>query len=139
MPTNSEANTSREIIILLSDEFAPKMPELALRYQVWALRTMDTEKVARQFWNDHPPLTSEADSGGITLFAGHGEPENDFLSIVEDIELHHGIASSQHPTVSALRIMGAQASEAIRDSLSALGFTRIESIPGGFLARWHRD
>jgi hypothetical protein len=139
VPMNSGTDTKREVVVVLSDEFAPDMPELAGRHQIWALRTADIEKVAQQFWEEHPPLNAKTGSGGITLFTGEGDPERDFLSILDDVELHHGIASSERPVVSALRVLGTPASEAIRDALCTQGFTRIESRPGGFLARWHRE
>jgi hypothetical protein len=136
---DNENGKQREVIIVLSDELAPRMPELALRHQVWALRTAATEKVAQRFWKEHPPLGAEAGSGGITLFAGERDPEKDFVAILDGVELHHGIASSERPAVSVLRVLGAPASETIRDMLCAQGFTRIESRPDGFLARWHRE
>lgn len=138
-PMNNGTNTQQEIIILLSDEFASNMRDLALEYQIWALRTARTEKVAQQFWKEHPPLGVEPGSGGITLFAGEGDPERDFLSILDEVELHHGMASREHPVVSVLWVLGTPASETIRDALWAQGFTRIESRPDGFLARWHRE
>jgi hypothetical protein len=134
----NENGKQREVIIVLSDELAPRMPELALRHQVWALRTAATEKLAQRFWREHPPLGAGAGSGGITLFAGEGDPEKDFVAILDGVELHHGIASSERPAVSVLRVLGAPASETIREVLCAHGFTRIESRPDGFLARWHR-
>jgi hypothetical protein len=141
VPMNSEGEAQREVIILLSDEFAPRMPDLALRHQIWALRTVASEDVAHRFWSEHTPLDAEtgSGSGGITLFTGEGDPERDFLSILDDVELHHGIASSERPAVSVLRVLGTPASETIRDALYAQGFTRIKSRPDGFLAQWHRE
>lgn len=115
------------------------MSDLAGKHQLWALRTRDTEKIAQQFWKEPPPLDAETGSGGITLFMGEGEPERDLLSILDDIELHHGLASSERPAVSVLRVLGAPASETIRDTLYTQGFTRIESRPDGFVACWHRE
>ena len=135
---NSGTDTQREIVVVLSDKFASCMRELARDHHVWALRTTDTESVAHQFWEEHPPLDTKTGPGGITLFVGAGEPEKDFLSILNDVELHHGLASGQHPAANVIRVLGAPASEMICDALSAQGFTRIESNPNGFLARWHR-
>jgi hypothetical protein len=115
------------------------MPELAGRHQIWALRTADTERVAQRFWKEHPPLDAETGSGGITLFTDEGDAESDCLYILNDVELHHGIASSEPPVFSVLRVLGTSATEAIRDVLCEQGFTRIESRPDGFLARWHRE
>jgi hypothetical protein len=135
---DNENGKQREVIIVLTDELATRMPELALEHQVWALRTAAAEKGAQLFWKEHPPVGT-AGSGGITQFAGEGDPEKDFVAILDNVELHHGIASSEWPAVSLLRVLGAPASETIRDVLRAQGFTRIESRPGGFVARWHRE
>jgi hypothetical protein len=136
---NSGPGTKREVVLILSDEFARSMPDLARGHQIWALRTADTEKVAQQFWNAHPPLDAETGSGGITLFTGEGDPEKDFLSVIGDVELHHGLSASACPAVSVLRVLGTPASEAVQGALRAHGFTRIESRPDGFLAHWHRE
>lgn len=138
VPMNSESDTQREVIILLSDEFAPRMSDLALGHQVWAPRTADMEQVAQQFWAEHPPLDAKSGPGGITLFVGQGDPEGDLLSILNEVELHHGIASAERPAFTVLRVLGTAASDAIRDTLRAEGFTGIESGPDGFLAHWRR-
>ncbi len=114
------------------------MLELALEHQVWALRTANTEKVAQRFWKEHPPRGA-AGSGGITLVAGEGDLEKDFVGILDSVELHHGIASSERPAVNVLRVLGAPASETVRDVLCAQGFTCIESKPDGFVARWRGE
>jgi hypothetical protein len=138
-PMNSEGDTQREVVILLSGELAPRMHDLALGHQVWAPRTPDTEEVAQRFWAEYPPLDAEPGSGGITLFAGQGDPESDFLSIFDEVELHYGIASAERPAVTVLRVLGIAASDSIREALRVQGFTAIKSRPDGFLARWHRE
>ncbi len=136
---NSVNNEEQEVVIVLSDEFVEILSGFALEHPVWALRTAQTEKVAREFWETHPPLDQEGGLGGITLFTGEGDPETDFLSIIDDVELHHGIAAREGPPVSVLRVLGAEASETVRDALLTLGFTRIERTSRGFLAHWHRE
>jgi hypothetical protein len=134
-----ESDKQREIVILLSSEFAPRMLDVALGHQVWAPRTADTEEVAQRFWAERPPLDAEPGAGGITLFTGQGDPERDFLSILDEVELHHGVASSERPAVTMLRVLGTPASKSVRDALRVQGFDRVESSADGFLARWHRE
>jgi hypothetical protein len=139
VPMNSGIDNGLEVIVVLSDEFAPSLAGLAAKHQTWALRTVETERVAQEFWKEHPPLDAKAGPGGLTLFTGDGDPETDLLSILDDVELHHGLAASVRPAASALRVLGVEASETVRDALDALGFTRIDLSPGGgFLAHWHR-
>ncbi len=138
-PMNSASDTQREVIILLSGEFASRMRDLVLQHKIWALRTAETEKAAQRFWAEHPPLEAETGSGGITLFVGHGDAEGDFLSILDEVELHYGIASAERPAVTVLRVLGAAPSDSIRDALRVHGFTMIEPIRDGFIARWRRE
>ena len=84
-------------------------------------------------------LDAETGGGGITLFAGQGDSKSDFLSILDEVELHHGIASAERPAVTVLRVLGTAASDSVREALRKQGFTAIESRPDGFLARWHRE
>jgi hypothetical protein len=67
-----------------------------------------------------------------------GAPEEDLLSIVDTIELHHGLASSP-PAVSSLRVLGTQPTDRVREAMIALGFARLEMIADGFVAHWHQS
>jgi hypothetical protein len=87
------------------------------------------------FWEAHPPIENVDAEAGITLFTRAGNPEKDLLSVIDTIELHHGLAS-HGPKVNALRILGAQPTDAVREAIAPLGFTRIELITGGFMAHW---
>jgi hypothetical protein len=126
-----------EVVIVLSDKFAAWLPELAADHHVWACRTAETEQVTQAFWKEHPPKEASASSGSITLFTGAGEAENDLLSIIDTVELHHGLASSKQPPVTSLRVLGTLPTDTIGSTIGAFGFTQIESIPDGFVTRWH--
>ena len=130
-------NTEAEVVIVLSDEFAPDLADVAVKHHVWALRTAETEKVARAIWGEREGLEGGEPSNSITLFQGTGDPEADLLSISDTVELHHGIATSGQPATRALRVLGTGATDAVRGALAALSFTRIVPISGGFVAHWH--
>lgn len=132
----NEVSVGQEVVLMLSDSFASQLVDLARQHQVWACRTSVTERVARDFWEAHPPIQNA--EAGITLFTRVGNPEEDLLSIVDTIELHHGLTSSG-PKVNSLRILGAQPTDAVREVIATLGFTSIELITGGFMAHWHQQ
>jgi hypothetical protein len=135
---NSEIDAKREVAIVLSDEFIKTVPDLAAGRQVWMRRTPEAERVAQRIWDARASAATSTDPGGVTLFLGEGDSERDLLSILDTVELHHGLASSEQP-VEALRVLGTDATKTVRTALQALGYTRIDPVPDGFIAHWHRE
>jgi hypothetical protein len=129
--------TGHELIIVLAGESAPELDELALSSPVWVVRTAATEEAARRIWEEHPPQETDPLTAGLTLFNGEGDPENDLLSILDEVELHHGISGGHVPPMSAIRVLGIGPTDAVREALASLGFTRLVSDPDGFVA--YRD
>jgi hypothetical protein len=113
------------VAIVVSSEAAPSVARLARECPVWAVRTPETESVARH-----------ARRGGadVTLFAAGAEPESSLLSIIDEVELHHGALSHPDAPVGVIQVVGTSATDAIRDMFQSLGFTRLDSAPGGFVA-----
>jgi hypothetical protein len=131
------ASGGQEVIIMLSDELAPQLVDLARHHHVWARKTSATEDVASGLWDAYPQAGNDEVRAGITLFSGVGTPEEDLLSIIDTVELHHGIGSSGRPAIS-LRVLGAYPTDAVREAMSTLGFTRVELIADGFVAHWQQ-
>jgi hypothetical protein len=129
--------TGHELIIVLAGESAPELDELALSSPVWVVRTAATEEAARRIWEEHPPQETDPLTAGLTLFNGEGDPENDLLSILDEVELHHGISGGHVPPMSAIRVLGIGPTDAVREALASLGFTRLVETSDGFVA--YRD
>jgi hypothetical protein len=127
-------NTEPQVIVVVSSEFVPKLNELALSSPVWAVRTAATEEAARRIWEEHPPQETDQLASGLTLFKGEGDPEDDLLSILDEIDLHHGSSGGHVPPVSAIKVLGTGLTDVAREALSSLGFVRLVSIPDGFVA-----
>ncbi len=121
------------IAIVLSDEFASTLNEIAITRHVWALRTPKTEPIAQRIWSARPAVETDPLESGITVFNGMGSPERDLLSVVDDVELHHG-ALSHDPPVSIIEVFGASATDAVRQAFDSLGFSRVEDSRNGFAA-----
>lgn len=127
-----------EVVIALVGEFAPRLAELSRPCHLWVLRTPDSEKVARKIWEECRTGERESPTSGITLFTSTGDAEEDLLSVLDAVELHHGIATEQ-PAANIIRVLGVEPTNAIREGLGSLRFTDITTIPDGFIARWSRS
>jgi hypothetical protein len=80
---------------------------------------------------------AQARGAEVTTFRADGGPEQALLSILDDVELHHGAASYPADPVNVLEIIGAAPTHAIRAALRELGYVTIAPTPTGFLA--HRQ
>jgi hypothetical protein len=132
-------STEREVVIVASGEFVAKLDDLALSSDVWAVRTAATEEVTRRIWEERTPQETGPLTGGVTLFTGIGDAEHDLLSIIDTVELHHGIAGGEASAVNTVRVFGTGPTDAIRDAFGSLGFTRLVLITDGFVAYWSGD
>jgi hypothetical protein len=128
--------TEPQVIVVVSSEFAPKLDEFALSSPVWAVRTAATEEAARRIWEEHPPQGTDQLTSGLTLFKGEGNPEDDLLSILDEVELHHGMTGGHIPPMIAVRVFGTELTDAVREAFSSLGFTRFTPSSDGFVAHW---
>jgi hypothetical protein len=126
--------TGHELVIVLAGESAPELDELALSSPVWAVRTAATEEAARRIWEKHPPQETDQLTSGLTLFKGEGDPEDDLLSILDEVELHHGSSGGHVPPMNAIRVLGTAPTDAVGEALGSLGFTRFVATLDGFVA-----
>jgi hypothetical protein len=126
--------TGQEVIIVLSSEFVPKLVEFALSNHVWAVRTAATEGAAGRIWEEHLSQETDPLTSGLTLFKGEGDPEDDLLSILDEVELHHGMAGGHILPMSVVKVFGTGPTEAVREAFGSLGFSRFVLAPDGFIA-----
>jgi hypothetical protein len=123
-----------QVTIIVTDEFVSRLDALASCGHVWVLRTPATEEAAQRIWEEHPPQMTDTLTSGMTLFKGEGDPEDDLLSVLDEIDLHHGSSGGHIPPMSAIRVLGTAPTDAVRDALGSLGFARLVSAPDGFVA-----
>jgi hypothetical protein len=136
---NDQAKTAdnTRVTIVVSGEFVSKLDGLASCEHVWVLRTPATERVAQQIWEKYPALETDLLKAGVTLFKAEGDSEGVLLSILDEVELHHGISGGHFPPMGAVKVLGTGPTDSVREAFGLLGFTRLVSIPDGFVA--HRD
>lgn len=127
-------SSGRQVTIIVTDEFAPRLDDLASSGHVWVVRTAATEEAARRIWEEHPPQETDPLASGVTLFKGGEGSEDDLLWILDEVGLHHGSSGGHFPPMSAIRVLGPGPTHVVREALSSLGFTRLVSAPGGFVA-----
>lgn len=124
-------------MVVLSGEFAPRLADLAHSYHVWVVRTSATEKVAHRIWGEQPPQEVNPPMAGITLFTGTGDPEDDLLSIIDTVELHHGLAGGRVPAANSIRVLGTPPTDSVREVFRSLGFSHLVKTSDGFVAHWN--
>ena len=130
-------SSGRQVTIIVTDEFVSRLDALASCGYVWALRTAATEEAARRIWEEHPPQETDPLMAGLTLFKGEGDPEDDLMSILDEIDLHHGSSGGHGLPEDAIRVLGTGPTDAVREVFGSLGFTRLVETPDGFVA--YRD
>jgi hypothetical protein len=116
----------RRAVLVLSEESASRLDELAQSAYVWAIRTPATEAAAARIWHEVRKTDRDA---CITLFDSAGD--DGLLSLVAEIVLHHGEASSQ--AVSEIEVLGATANDRVRRELATAGFWQVSDTATGFV------
>src|ERR1700704_389564 len=113
----------RRVAIIVSRDAASRIEPLAHRGPVWVVQTPESEAAAER---------ARQSGADVTTFIGGEDSEDTLLSIVSEVELHHG-PHSRGP-VSLIDVIGTGPTEAIGEELRGLGFGRLKSSPDGFLA-----
>ena len=121
------------VAILVREDLAADLEPLARGRHVWAIKTPDTEEIARRIWGKPYPTNGDPIVAGVTLFTPSDNPEQSLLAVLSDVELHHG-ATGHDPPVSILEVIGTDFTDAIREALAALGFTHRSTSERGFVA-----
>lgn len=120
-------------VAIVLDPCYPELDKLVDQMPVWAVDSVGNRDTAKRLWE----LRGSADAHqGITLFTviDERDAENNFIHIIGQVDLHHGIYSSGSE-VSMLRVIGVQPSEAIQQEMNGYGFVTFDTTPDGFLAR----
>jgi hypothetical protein len=121
----------REVVIALTSDVMPRLARLADSSDVWLLNTPETERATALL-----RARSGHGQGSVTLFNSSGDLEADLAWLIEEVELHHGLASEQKPPMEIIRVIGAPPTSRMRSALEAYNFTDIADEPDGFVARW---
>jgi hypothetical protein len=125
-------DATHEVVIVLSDEFAPMLGEFGAKGPIWALRTGELEHTGEAEQEAHPER--DGTSRGVTLFSGPADPVAALLGVIDVVDEHHRTVG-QAPAASRLRVLGVRPTTDVRARLDALGYHLVEPSAGGFIAR----
>jgi hypothetical protein len=133
--TSADAQSNEHVVAVVVDPtFGERLWNLARTSHVWIVKSPDNEEAAQALWRgEHDdPAAPRKD---VTLFNATGEsPDSDFLSIIDDVELHHGEDSYPDSPANVIEVIGTPLADAVRESLAALGFERFEPSASGGVA-----
>src|SRR5690349_2523985 len=96
------AGGAARVAVIASESATRQLADLARDQPVWTIRTPETERA-----------TADLRRGGcdVTLFDAEDDPEAALLSIMGEVDLHHG-AHSGNPVV-AIDVRGTDVSDAV--------------------------
>ena len=129
------ASMMQEVIvnIVVDPQFGERLEEIASRGPVWIAATPTNRAAAERWWNAHSP---PAELEGVTTFLVEpGEsPEDWCLQVLPTVDMHFGAYDDNAPLYDAAAVWGAKPVAALLELLAANGYTRVTSMPDGFLA-----
>jgi hypothetical protein len=116
-----------KVHVIVAPDYGERLTGLPLGEPAWVADSPPNKSVLQRMWSQQRE--------GITSFqiAPTATPEDWLVSILDEVELHHG-EYSQSPPYSALRVVGAALSRRLQEELESYGFKQFEDAPGGFLA-----
>jgi hypothetical protein len=127
-----EGGRRRMTVAIVLDPLYPELQQLAKQMPTWEIDSVPHRVVAERL--RQLPGTADAFQG-ITLFKviNESDAEDNCISIVGQVDLHHGIYSSRS-RIATLRVIGTKPSNRVREALAAYGFMTLEPTPDGFVA-----
>jgi hypothetical protein len=119
------------IFILLDPDTGTMLNEYAACGPVWITQSPENRQAAEAYWASK----SESDHS-VTIWSEprSGESEEEWLGILDDIELHHGEAWSG-PGVEAIEVRGVSLSDHAAAAFREFGYEVSETRGDGFRAR----
>jgi hypothetical protein len=118
------------ISVVLDPEYGVKVFDLAERGPVWITPSPTNRAAAEQYW-----ATKSDTSNMVTIWSDPrvGATEEEWLSILDDLQLHHGEEWSG-PGIAGVEVLGASLTAPAESALREFGYERAENTPSGFRA-----
>jgi hypothetical protein len=130
-PVNSSMGTQVVIAFKLSE----RLGELAQLSPTWAARAPETERLAEELRASASPDQGRTGTD-FTLFNGTKDAEADLAWILDEVELHHGLASAAESPVVLIRLIGVELTPAVTSMLGSRGFSDIDREEEEIVAHW---
>lgn len=122
-----QPSSSSRVHLIVAPEYGERLTALPPGEPAWVADTPSNKLVIQRMWSQ--------EWKGITSFqvAPTATPEDWLLSVLDEVELHHG-EYSQSPPYSTLQVVGTGLSRRLRTELESYGFKQFKEAPDGFLA-----
>ena len=120
------------VAVVVDPQFGERLRQLAERVDMWAVPSPINTPVVQDIWTANRKRESTQQ---LTMWSHTFDLEaaDDWLTMFEDIELHHG-HYSHDPPVSVLEIYGAEPTSVAIRACRALGYDYVETTSYGFRA-----
>lgn len=124
-----------QVVIALTPAVGLRLADLPKSAHLWIARAPETERLADGLRRSRGPSVEEA-QGSVTLFNSTGDAEADLAWLLDEVELHHGLASNRESPVTVLRIIGAGLTPAVRATLASHNFSDVVHDEEDLVAHW---
>ena len=118
------------VAIVVDTDFGKSLASIAQRVHVWLCRSPSNTAAAEAYRSADPEQSLER---GVTTFSvqEHETPEDMLLSVLGDVDLHHG-EHSHPPPWDTLEIFGVGPTASVRAALADYGVNAFDTTPYGF-------
>jgi len=118
------------ITVVLDSECGDDIFKFAQRGPVWVTHSDSNRAAVEKYWK-----TKSGDANEVTIWSTvrTGETEEEWLGILDDLELHHGEPWAG-PGIAAIEVVGTELTAEARTALRECGYEPAEILPNGFRA-----
>jgi hypothetical protein len=124
-----------QVIIALAPDFISGLAELPPASHIWLVRAPESERLAESL-RARRSCDDNGKQGSVTLFNSSGDREADLVWLLDEVELHHGLASNKESPVTVIKLLGIDPTPAVLSELASHNFADITDDPDGITARW---
>jgi hypothetical protein len=118
------------IAVVLDPNFGERLSELAAQGPVWITSSPINQAAVEHHWK-----TASGDWHSVTYWSQPrtGETEQQWLGILDDLEIHHS-APWAGPGIAGIQVIGAPLTKAAESALHEFEYTITSSGPNSFRA-----
>lgn len=121
------------VVIVLDPLCGERIIDIGRSHDIW----IAPSKVNREAADKLRKLVEhESDPPLVSMWSAPrtGATEEEWLGILQDIDMHHGQSGYSDPVVTALEVIGAEPQPHVVSALRQYGYTSIKQNPNGFFA-----
>jgi hypothetical protein len=128
---------STRLLVILDPDYGDRLREVWPGQPVWIASSAENAPIVRSLRAAHPVPDHLIGITSMNLDPSMAA-EDQFLAVLETIDLHHGPYSTRAP-YTELEVVGSSLTSPIRAALVQLGFAQFDETRNGFIARRSRE